>query len=154
MNISFDQNLFVIILGIWLVLFVTGRYQMNQIKRKTMGLVLDHAKIHLKKYPAPDLMSFYKEIYPTWEEMVRRTAIFVPHKSELFPVAARPEKMRDQIHFSAEWVGAFLEKNGYEISATPEQQQKIKAILAKGVKRRPPQRNQEKNPSNPQEMRD
>ncbi len=154
MNIFSNGNFFAIVLGLWLIFFLLGQYQMKQIKKKTVAIVLDHAKIYLNKYPAPNLLSFYNEIYPTWVEMVRSTAIFVPHKSELFPVPARPERLRESIHFSAEWVGAYLEKNGYKIDATTEQKQKIRAILATGQKKRPGARVKDQNPPKSEELGD
>lgn len=130
-----EQNLFVIVLGIWLLFLMGGRYQLNRIKKNTVDIVLSEAKKVVSRTPPLNLSSFYHDIYPIWVDMVRKSAYFVPHKSELFPIPARPDAICARINFSADWVGAFLEKNGYEVSATPEQRQKIKAILATGAKR-------------------
>lgn len=117
-----------VLLGVWLVLFLTGRFQFGHIKKRTVDLVLSRLDSLLEASPDLTVEEYYAFLLPRWEQMVRSSAWFIPHKTELWPMPATPQYVAQRIHFSPEWLGAFLSLRGYHLSAGPELQGKINLI--------------------------
>lgn len=116
------------LLGLWLLFFLLGREQLKRLKANTQHMALDNIETALEKNKNLTVSQYYKQLNRKWELMVPRTAKFILHKSELYPVPAKLETVRMQIHFSPEWLGAFLKLNGYTLKATPVQQERIEHI--------------------------
>jgi len=127
---NIPTNIICAILGVWLILFLLGREQYKRIKKNTQRMTLDNIKEALEKDKELTVSQYYEQINHEWEMMVPRTAKFILHRSELYPVPARLETVRKQMNFSPEWLGAFLRLNGYTLKATPSQQERIDYILS------------------------
>lgn len=127
---NLPTNVIGAILGLWLVLFLLGREQYKHIKANTQRMALDNIKEALEKNKDLTVSQYYDQINRQWEQMVPKTAKFILHKSELYPVLAKLETVRKQMNFSPEWLGAFLKVNGYTLKATPSQQERIDYILS------------------------
>ena len=119
----------VAVFSIWLILFLWGRSQLNNIKDATTQLVLENIEAAKKKNKKLTLDQYYKILYPKFEVYVKANAKFVPHKTELFPMPAKPEYVKTRIHFTPEWVGAFLKLNGHTIIASSQQQETINHLV-------------------------
>lgn len=121
-----------VIFGIWLVFFLWGRAQFDRVKANTQRMALEGIEAALEKNKDLTISQYYKKINAQWEEMVPKTAKFILHKTELFPVPAKLETVRKRSNFSPEWLGAFLKLNGYTLKATPAQQERLDYIASLG----------------------
>ena len=119
----------VVVFSIWLILFLWGRSQLNKIKDATAQLVLENIEAAKKKNKNLTIDQYYRMLYPKFETFIKTNAKFVPHKTELFPMPAKPEYVKTRIHFTPEWVGAFLKLNGHTIIANSKQQETINHIV-------------------------
>lgn len=108
-----------------LVIWLSGKYQLDRVEKKTKEYALNAAKEVLERNPDIDIEDLYDRIYPGWATMVTNTARFVPHRWELWPVPTDPEKVKDQIEFNPEWLSTYLAENGLatEPEAVSEQKQ-------------------------------
>ena len=119
----------VVLFSIWLVLFLWGRSQLNNIKEATTQLVIENIEAAKKKNKNLTIDQYYEILYPKFETYVKTSAKFVTHKTELFPMPAKPDYVKTRIHFTPEWVGAFLKLNGHTIIANSQQQKTIDHIV-------------------------
>lgn len=115
-NPSLTTTVFVVLMAIWLPIAYYMRHELKKVKEKTTELVLEAAKKLPKNHPKPTVADFYASIYPSWEEMVRTNIRWFPHSSDIFPVRARPEIVRERIRFNPETVDLFLASNGIRLS--------------------------------------
>lgn len=120
------------VLGLWLLLYLLGRKQLDRLKSNTKQLALDGIEAALEKNNDLTIQQYYEKLNGQWEQMVPQTTKFIPHKSELFPVPAKLETVRKQLNYSPEWLGAFLKLNGHTLKATAAQQERIEYILSLG----------------------
>jgi len=118
-----------IVFSIWLILFLWGRSQLNKIKDATAQLVLENIETAKKNNKNLTVDQYYQMLYPKFEAYVKANVKFVPHKTELFPMPAKPEYVKTRIHFTPEWVGAFLKLNCHTIIANSQQQETINHIV-------------------------
>ncbi|MGD8622243.1 MAG: hypothetical protein PVH60_09830 [Anaerolineales bacterium] len=95
-------------MSLWMVLFFAGNWQLNRLKERTNKLVIHEANRLLGEVPGITVKQFYKKLKPSWEEMVKHNAWFVPHRWELWPMPATPSIVEQRIDFTAEWLGEFL----------------------------------------------
>ncbi len=92
------------LLILWYILLVAGTIQYRRLRRKTIEIVLQRAE-QMKQAGREDLPErLYAALYPEWCEMVRRSAWFIPSKSELRPIAATAENVKRRFGFSPTWV--------------------------------------------------
>ncbi len=120
----------VLFMSVWLVFFILGREQFKRIKANTLQITLDGIEAALAKNKELSVSQYYKQVNRQWEAMVPKTAKFVLHRSELYPVPIKLEDLRKRLNFSPEWIGAFLLTKGYTLKATPDQQERIKYIAS------------------------
>ena len=114
----------------WLVMFILGRKQYEDIKKQTLQLLIEGADRAKARNIELSVQEYYDQLQPVWEEMVRRTARFVLHKTELFPVPATPDYVRKRMNFTPAWLGAYLRLHHYKVTAVPELDEQINKILA------------------------
>lgn len=126
---NIPPNISFIILFIWLLLFLGGKYQLKKIKEYTVKIVEDHAKSALQKNPELSIDAYYRLIFPIWKDEVKKYW-FIPHRSELFPIRTSPENIGKRINFTPEWVGAYLELKEIHLKRNKQQSEKIKEIIA------------------------
>ena len=125
------QQITVIILIVWFVLFVTGKLQQGRIKIKLLERIQKGIDPAIKANPQLTLDEFYQWVFADWGRLVRKNAWFVLAPSELFPIAPRPEQMRTQMNLTPVWLGAFLAVKGHpSLVMTEAQQAGIQEILA------------------------
>lgn len=94
--------------GIWLLFFATSQWQLNRIKDRTNKLALEEAQKQLEANPNITIQEFYATLKPDWQHMIKRSALFIPHRWELWPLPATPGIVQQRIDFSEEWLGEFL----------------------------------------------
>lgn len=99
------------LLILWYVIFLAGTFQFRSLKKKTEILVLEKVKAQTETSPAT-CEEIYQAIYPKWCEMVRKSAYFIPSKSELRPISASVQNVEARLNFSSQWINAYLEKQG------------------------------------------
>jgi len=116
--------------SIWLILFVLGRAQFNKIKKLTQSVIVEKANVQIKEDKEIILKEFYKQIYPSWCDLVKKSIWFIPHKTELWPMPAKPDYVRDRIGFNQEWTARILLDNGIELKG--REVQKAKSKLSRG----------------------
>ncbi len=110
------------LLVLWYVFFVAGTIQYRVLKRKTIEMIVACAG----QMPGVDRETLpervFASIYPEWCAMVRRSAWFVPSKSELRPIPATPENVQMRFGFSAKWVRDCLRDKRPDLLATAQAQ--------------------------------
>lgn len=114
----------------WLLMFLYARSQTEKIKKTTINMILEQAGLEDKKEPQPTLDEFYSNFQILWEEMLQKSAVVILHKSELFPLPAKPEIVRKRLNLTPAWMGAYLRLNGFQWKATPELDEQIQQIMA------------------------
>ncbi len=112
--------------SIWLIFFVLGRAQFNKIKKFTQSTIVEKARIEIKKNKSLKLKDFYDQIYPSWCDLVKKSIWFIPHKTELWPMPAKPDYVRKRIGFNQEWTAKILLENGIELKGREVQKMKSK----------------------------
>jgi hypothetical protein len=99
----------------WIVTLLSGKAQLRRIKSRTGLLVLEMARQSLEEEPRPGVDQLYDRLYPQWCQMVRRSALFIPHRWELWPLPATPSIVRGRIDFTPEWLDQYLRTFGFEV---------------------------------------
>lgn len=100
---------------IWTTLFLAGKAQLRRVEARTLPLVLDEACQALAEKPGLTAEELYDHLYPAWCRMVRRTAWFVPHRWEMWPLPASPAIVRDRMGFTPQWVARHLSEKGIRL---------------------------------------
>jgi hypothetical protein len=112
------------VLGLWMAYFFTAKYQLKRIEERTSAFVLENAQEVLAENPQLTSEQLYKNLYPSWCQMLRKTAWFIPHRFELWPVPATPERVRARINFTPEWLASHLWIHGTQLpGASPPKQE-------------------------------
>ncbi len=119
-----------IVLGIWLLFFVLGKRQFEKVKAYTLQLVVDEFRKIKRSNPVPNLDNLFQAIMDIWEPWLAKNIRFIPHKTEFWPMPAKPDYVRQRMNLNPEWMGAYLELKGMKVEATPEQAEKIAQIVA------------------------
>lgn len=127
-----------IVLGTWLLLFLWARSATEKVKNQTTDLILKQARRAMKRSAPPTMEQFYADFQPMWEEMLQKSAKVILHKSELFPVRARPEAVRQQLNLTPAWMGAYLRINGYHLAAAEGLESEIQHIVTLANSKQPP----------------
>ena len=96
------------LLVLWYIFFVAGTIQYRRLKKKTIAIVMKYAKRAIDGEFEKSYEKVYEALYPEWCEMVRKSALFIPDKSELKPIVAKPENVKELFKFSPQWVKACL----------------------------------------------
>lgn len=102
-------------LSIWLSLFFAGKYQLHRLQVRTQVWAIENATAVLKQHPGITAQQLYDQLYPDWRQMLRRTAWFIPHRWELWPLPATPDRAAKRIDFTPQWLRNHLMENGIEI---------------------------------------
>jgi len=98
--------------AIWGAIWGVGKIQLNRTEKETRALVLELGRNLLAKKPGMSARALYEAVYPDWARSVRKWALFIPHRLELWPVLANPENLKERIGFTPEWVKGVLEDEG------------------------------------------
>ncbi len=106
-----------VVLGFW----IAGKYQLQKIEERTTIYVRENAKTPTGKQTQKSIEKFYEDIYPGWTKIVKETALFVPHRWELWPVRATPEHVKEHLDFTPEWIEQCLLDGSRETEATEVQ---------------------------------
>ena len=112
--------------SIWLILFVLGRAQFNKIKKLTQSVIVEKASAQIKENKSITLKEFYNQIYPSWCDLVKESIYFIPHKSELWPMPAKPDYVRERSGVEQEWTARILLEHGIELKGREVQKAKSK----------------------------
>jgi hypothetical protein len=99
---------------IWGALLYAGKTQLRRVQKNTAALVSARAQQLAAEGKPLRIQEFYNQVYPEWTRMVRRTALFIPHPWELWPLPALPSIVRKRIGFTPEWVQQFLKKKNQD----------------------------------------
>lgn len=106
------------IFAVWLGIFIAGKLQLQNIKRKTVEMVLEMSPGFISAKPHITSRGIYKRIYPRWEADLRRwgwSIPFIPHRMDLWPVSITPENVRRKFPFSPEWIAKLLTQNDIQL---------------------------------------
>jgi hypothetical protein len=115
--------------GAWLAVIGSSKLQLKWLKDRTAEMTISSARIVLEKEPQLQIAKLYERLYPIWSDMVRKTAFFIPHRWEIWPVPATPKRVAERLEFSPEWLGEHLWANGIEVrGAAPKKKDKEKEI--------------------------
>jgi hypothetical protein len=111
--------------ALWLSVFFLGKVQLKMIREKTEAWILTSSREILKKSGNITVEQLYKQLLPQWEQNVRGTALFIPHRWEIWPVPATPRFVKKRINFTPEWLGGFLWANGIKLpgARAPEKEE-------------------------------
>jgi hypothetical protein len=119
-----------IVSAIWLLLFLTGRWQLNRVKQMTTDLILAEGRKIKQQHQEQTVEGLYEKIIPLWEPEINKIAWFVLHKSELFPIPAFPKIVQKRLNFTPAWMGAYLQINGIHLPASAELKEQINSIIS------------------------
>jgi hypothetical protein len=119
----------VIIFSIWIVLFLLGRAQLNRIKDLLAKTALNEIDTALVGNKDLSINQYYELLYPKFEIIVKTNSRFIPHKTELFPMPSTPKYVKTRINFTPEWLGAYMQINGYLLKANRSQKKIIDQLL-------------------------
>jgi hypothetical protein len=109
------------ILAVWMGLMLWSQQSLRRVQNRTNALVLEGARKALAANPRLNSAQVYEQLYPEWCLMVRRSAMVVPHRWELWPLPATPSIVRDRIGFTPHWLWGHLVANGIRpAGAAPE----------------------------------
>jgi hypothetical protein len=99
----------------WMGSLAAGKYQVQRLKSRTESLVLEAAQQWRAAGRGLGAKDLYRNLYPEWSAMVRHSALFIPHRWELWPVPASPTRVEERIGFSPEWIHDFLTEQGFSV---------------------------------------
>lgn len=129
----FPTTVTALILAVWWVLFLAGREQLRRVERRTEELILKQVEVERQGNAKLTLDEFYARLIPEWQKMVRASAWFVTHKTELFPIPARPELVMKRMGMDEVYVGRILV--GHEIELQGRGFKKVKKEFSKAVRK-------------------
>lgn len=135
-----SQAVLAIFFALWLLMYSLGKWQFKRITQGTTELVLSLGKKAHGRKNRPSVEEFYAQIRPEWEEMLKKNAKYILHKSELFPVPATPRFVETRMKFTPAWLGAFLKVNHLDLPAGEELESEIENVMALAPRR--PQKKQ------------
>jgi hypothetical protein len=104
-----------ITLLVWMGMLYSGKVQLKRVESRTHSLVLEGAHQYLSEAPRLNADHLYDRLYPQWRQMVRRSALFITHRWELWPLPAIPAIVRERIDFTPEWLGQYLRTHGFDV---------------------------------------
>lgn len=110
--------------GAWLLVLGAGKLQLKRIKDRTENLMLASARSALETDPRLSIDKLYERLYPAWVEMVRKTAFFIPHRWEIWPMPATPKHVAGRLDFTPEWLGQHLLANGIRVRGVSPKKEK------------------------------
>ena len=110
--------------GAWLIIIGASKLQLKWIKDRTESLMLTTASGLLEVNPRLPVDKLFDQVYPVWSDMVRKTALFIPHRWEVWPVPATPERVAGRLDFTPEWLGQHLLANGVEVRGVKPRKEK------------------------------
>jgi len=114
--------------GAWLAVIGASMLQLKWARERTAEMSLRIARGLLDQEPMLQIDRLYQRLYPAWSDMVRKTIYFIPHRWEIWPVRATPERVAKRLEFSPQWLGTFLWENGLEVrGATPPEKEEQEA---------------------------
>lgn len=103
------------VLLVWMALLGAGKLQVRRIQGRTQSMVLDAANQRRGESKGVSAKQLHRRLYPEWSDMVRHSALFVPHRLEMWPVPATPDNVQHHVDFSPEWIYRFLTKQGFRV---------------------------------------
>lgn len=110
--------------GAWLAVIGASMLQLKWAKDRTAEMSLHLARSVLEKEPVLQINQLYERLYPIWAEMIRKTTYFIPHRWEIWPIRATPERVAERLEFSPEWLGTYLWEKGIEVrGASPKKKE-------------------------------
>ena len=123
------QQITIILLVVWFLMFVAGKIQQGQIKKKLFARIHQGLGSAQEKNPDLTLDEFYDWVFSDWDQLVKGSAWFILSQSELYPIAANPERVKVRMNLTPAWLGAYLQLSGNEIKMTEDQQAAVEAII-------------------------
>ncbi len=129
MKLGFQQ-ITIILLILWFLMFVAGKFQQGRIKKQLLQRIREGVGPALEKDPGLSLSAYYDWVFGGWEGLVKKNAWFVLGPNELYPVSADPDHMRSRMNLTPAWLGAYLKLGGVELAMTEDEQVAVDAIVA------------------------
>jgi hypothetical protein len=123
------QQITVILLVVWFIMFVAGKLQQRRIKKKLFNRIQEGIQPALEKDPDLGLDEYYDWVFSKWGDLVRSNAWFVLSKNELYPVSADPDRLKDRMNLTPVWLGAYLKLKGIELKMNEDQEAAVQAII-------------------------
>ncbi len=107
-----NQDLIVIVLGFYLLIYAAGRIQLMRVRLKTEALVVETAQklAAENRRLTPD--KFYKKVYPVWSASVKNWAWYVMDYLDIWLVRPTPQSLEKRARFSPQSVSELLDKRG------------------------------------------
>jgi hypothetical protein len=103
------------LLILWYVIFLAGTIQYRSLKKKTIAMVLKYGQKAVDGQLERSFEVVYAALYPEWCEMIKKTAFFIPDKSELRPILASVENVKKRFIFNPQWVKACLKDHHIDL---------------------------------------
>jgi hypothetical protein len=103
------------LLTVWALIYLAGAIQLKQIEARSAELLLNKWGSIAEKSELTE-EEIYKWFYRLWlDEFTKWKYWFIPHRTDLFPVKATPDRAANKIPLSSDWVFKTLNKNGIAI---------------------------------------
>jgi hypothetical protein len=129
MKLGFQQ-ITIILLILWFLMFVAGKFQQGRIKKQLLQRIREGVGPAQEKDPDLSLSAYYDWVFEGWEELVKKNAWFVLGPNELYPVSADPDRVRSRMNLTPAWLGAYLKLCGVELALSDEEQAEVDTIVA------------------------
>lgn len=123
------QEITIILLVAWFLMYVAGRYQQNRIKKALFTRIRTGVELALEENPGLGLNEYHAWVFSEWEHIVKNNAWFVLSQNELYPVGVHPNRMKEQMNLTPEWLGAFLKLEGTELKMDETQSAAVDSIV-------------------------
>lgn len=117
MNIRSTLSVLFFLLVLWYIFYVAGTIQYRRLKKKTIEIVMKYATKAIDGNLDKSYEKVYEALYPEWCEMVKKSALFIPDKSELRPILANVENVKRRFIFTPQWVKACLKDHKIDFDA-------------------------------------
>lgn len=110
MDIHTVLSILFFLLVLWYLFYVAGTIQYRRIQKMTREIVLKYANQAIESQYEQSYEKLYEACYSDWCEMVEKTAVFIPHKTELWPIKATLENVKKRINFTPGSMKTFLKE--------------------------------------------
>ena len=119
-----NPSILAIILFIFIALYVAGRFQLHAINGKTRDFVMEHCQKEMELKPNISAEALFEAIYPEWAAEVSKWAWFIPHRLDFWPVRVTPDRAKEKLAFSPDWIADLFKANHINLRRVKKSEKK------------------------------
>ncbi|MEA4812441.1 MAG: hypothetical protein VB108_07730 [Anaerolineaceae bacterium] len=123
------EQVSLLLLIIWFIVFVLGKMQLASIKSKMLLKINNALDALPANKPQASLDELYQNLFFDWKALVKSNAFYVLDKNELLPRRANPDFVLKRLNFSKPWLGAYASLRGVDLKMSSEDRSLVSDIL-------------------------